>query len=53
MREPYYVAKLKSDALSTKGLKPLSHIFDFATFRIRLSRKLSRPSSTPAAKPPY
>ena len=31
-----YVAKFRADVLRAKCLKPLGHIFDFATFRIRL-----------------
>jgi hypothetical protein len=34
---PYYVAKSAAGVLSAKQLKPLGHIFNFATLRIRLS----------------
>jgi hypothetical protein len=30
-----YVAKLKGNVLRAKGLKPLGHIFNFATLRIK------------------
>ena len=41
-----YVAKSRADALCTKRLKPLGHILDFATFRIRLSQRLSPQACT-------
>ena len=31
-----YVAKLRSAGLSTKHFKALGHVFEFATFRMRL-----------------
>jgi len=47
MRESNYVAKLRASVLRAKRLKPLGHIFDFATFRIRLSEKThDRPCDT-------
>jgi len=34
-----YVAKLRVNVLRAKGLKPLGHIFDFATLRIKCCRQ--------------
>ena len=34
-----YVAELRARGLGAKNLKPLGHIFGFATYRIRLSEK--------------
>jgi len=36
-----YVAKSRTSVLSAKPLKPLGHILDFATLRIRLSSRWS------------
>ena len=36
MQDPNYVAKLRVNVLRAKGLKPLGHIFDFATLCMRL-----------------
>ena len=36
---PYYVAKLGAGVLSAKQLKPLGHIFNFATLRIKWWRQ--------------
>ena len=39
MQDPNYVAKLRVNVLRAKGLKPLGHIFDFATLRIKCCRQ--------------
>jgi hypothetical protein len=47
---PNYVAKLRAGVLSAKRLKPLGHIFDFATFRIRLLPKVVTYETAPPGK---
>ena len=46
-----YVAKPRASELRIKSLKPLGHIFEFATLRIRLSEKGSRFRPRKAACP--
>ena len=45
-----YVAKFRADVLRAKCLKPLGHIFDFATFRIRLLPKVVTYETAPPGK---